>query len=327
MVKALEKFNLDNLESLNKAQVELSNMLLKFFDQLPDQQSIESAINAALQSFFSKPLSLNFNNIQFKSTNDVLLDTNEYQAFFSQIALPPSAENIILEVENSLFKSLVYAILGTDPSENIMTAKPSDVERGIFSFILLKILAQIFQTIGADLPGKLQLVDSSSNFNDLKGVLKTSANVAIVNSNIRFGTQSSYIKLLIPESVLRNYLATPQESTLTKSDKLGLALRRATGIKTPIRTHVGTISLSDDEIKNLDIDDIILLDQSTVKLDEDANSLNGTVESNIGDPDFGILKSQISVSPQGHYTVKIKDFATHMASNIKPYRKEEKGSA
>lgn len=307
MVKSLEKYTFDDLQSYSSAEAKLTNDLLSIGREVPSAKDFETSINQELENTLQKSIVFSTPEIKVQRASSLWETVGGYHAYFACVALPPAQKLLVFEVESVLFKKMVYSLLGIEPPENNLNDPSSEVERGAFSFILLKCLKAMAASFKDQLPGQFQLARQLSTSLSFKSIYKSDDTLICIRLGVKLGTYSSYVRLVIPQQLFDEL--TKDKAAYEAPEQINhLGLMRAEGIEVPIRTQLGTVALSVSDLKGLEKDDIILLDHTSTELN------NGVVEGeasiSFGDPASLSAKGKFRLGHTGNYEVELQSLNT-----------------
>lgn len=287
-----------DLPKLTKEQVVLANWLCDGLDFL----SLSSDLKQDLEQLLK-------NTLQVDATIQALAPTLATPDMaspncFATLAIPPHAGTLFLELDPRLVKSVIYKVLGDvtkTPEDGI---KISAAERGIFSFMGLKILQVVQTYIDANLGLRLQWISLGQE-------TKPASPMVCMGFSIQLAELSSFARLWLPKETLGALQKIfVSKTTLPASEKIRVGLRRSLGLNLPLVVELGRVSLKPKEIASLEVEDIIVLEESVVHLKEPG--LVGNVMCQLGDPTVGSVKGRLILTKSGRYAVQVLNiFGAH----------------
>lgn len=298
MVKSIEKVTFDDLPKYSKDEIALANCTAHFFDEVPQAESIEKALVRAFSQDKTAQADLALDHVSFMSSQELLEPEKGYNALYVAIALPPQKGKAVMEIDNYLFKNIVYELLGITPDESLMQRPPSDVEKGVFSYMLLKFFHELHGLIGESLPGRAQILGMANEISLLGSHFNAQTHWASYHAMLSVGEKKGYIRLLLPQELVLA-LNMPTKTLAQEAETWRLASQRAAGMSVSVRTKIGTLHLSKSDLSNLETDDIILLEHPNVALSD--AGLSGSVEGGVGVPEAGTIRAKLVLTQNGNY--------------------------
>lgn len=306
MVKSIERITFDDLPKYTSDEVALANSTAHFFDAVPRADSIEAALLGAFSQDKKAKAEITLDHVSFLDSQELLGPKKGYNALYVAVALPPQKGKAILEIDNYLFKNIVYELLGVTPDETLMQRPPSDVEKGVFSYLLLKFFHELHGLIGDSLPGRAQILGMANDIHLLGSHFDAQTHWASYHAMVRVGDKKGYVRLLMPKELVLA-LNMPVKTRQQEREVWRLAAQRAAGKSVPIRTQIGQLSLSASDLSGLETDDIILLEHPNVVLSE--GGLSGNVGGTIGLPQAGTVQGKLILTQNGNYGLLVEQLS------------------
>lgn len=289
MSKAITPFSFSALPKLSSADLQMAN-------RIPDLKKILQTDNHLIAELQNTLQTLTHDNISFSFDNLSLVQT-EYYSQISQtgncfIVLSHPLKNglIFLETDENIAKNWVYKMLGGD-KPSVQTHQLSEVESGLLSFIILKML-NTWQNVS------LKLVELGPSFDLVKKYLKPNSPLILLNYKI---SAASFCRVAMSYELMGEFL----NKSSNHNNDVSIGLQRCAALQIPIVAEVGSVNLKPSELSALDIDDIIVLENCNAHLKEPG--LIGNVQAKIGTPEQGSFKGNILLTKNGRYALQVSN--------------------
>lgn len=267
--------------------------------------ALTQALQAALDACGALPsgrLSFSFGSSRLLSLKTALGTFSERGptvfGFLSKQEIP-----FALLLEEKTASDLVYLLLGSTGEAPSQKHELSAVEEGLLSFVL----ALLFETLQKHI---IDGLGTSIHFGPLTKSLTLEEAFAKESQLLKLSIDCKIDQLQAPVHVL--VAAAPLQALITTPDRpedrdeiLKRAFHRASETKTPASCVIGQLSLAPEDIKALEVDDIVVLESSRVKMN--GNVLTGEADCLLGDPQFAKATAQLSLAPNGRYVMQISD--------------------
>ena len=185
----------------------------------------------------------------------------------------------------------------------------SDIEEGIFTFILLKAL-DLCQNTFADENGiQLQLLEQSHSLDNLLPEWEDEELLHVVGFRVFMDLKVGYLRLIIPERLLQNagLLQVPTDGPTWQRLKANLleTFRWLDDSLFPLQVEAGRSDLSLSDLRELGDEDIILLENTDLKVN--GEEISGEVRCTFGKGIRGYLRSDLKVSEEEIFQVVVRD--------------------
>ncbi|MBI3179202.1 MAG: FliM/FliN family flagellar motor switch protein, partial [Deltaproteobacteria bacterium] len=237
------------------------------------------------------------------------------------VGMAPREEKVIIEIDLYFVYRAVGKLLGTKSSIDVHRPL-TEIEQGVFLFLALKA----FGLVASDFQSPEQLAfrveDIRNDVRSCAEVLRTDDWWLAFTYKFYYDTDSGVIRVLVPRSFARGVVYAPPPEGTT------LALRRRNRIRARLRPFrkmpvdgyidVGTIELTRRDLMALEPGDIVLLEQTSVRLEDEVPigpaqmriglgkscAIHGSLAMNEGVYVFGIEDIVVEKVPDSHDPVE-----------------------
>jgi type III secretion system YscQ/HrcQ family protein len=188
------------------------------------------------------------------------------------IGLAPLAEKILLEVDLRFVYRVVDKLLGGNGLAIDIHRPLTEIEQGVFSYVILKVLALFHQEGGFVSPEQIaiRLEDMRSDLKSTADIIRHEELWVCATWKMNFELDVGYIRALAPASLARRVLSTlpPQDAAMQKRmhDCIRSRMDRLAGVVVEAPIEAGRIELSRENIEDLDPGDIVLFDSTSIRL-------------------------------------------------------------
>jgi len=296
MKGTISPFDFSQLPKISRAKLLSSRATADFHLDIDD---VNSTLRGLLQNseaplFSNYPLILKSHSFV---KGDLALESSSESKTTVQGFLTNEAIPFALSLQKQDAKLLVHHLLGGDTS----LASGSDltpIEEGVFTFLVTSVMHAIREHFLDGFGLSLRLAPMESTIQ--REIFHSSSQVLELSFQVDLPARTIKINLLVDaHQSLLSLFVKPRPS----SDLLSNTLELVQAASFPVTAHIGEFSLSADELLSLEVDDIVLLDSSGIKLD--SNVLSGEMTCNIGEPTFESIRGRLSLSESGNYFLAV----------------------
>lgn len=241
---------------------------------------------------FRQEVTIEFDHLRSMTFEEIAMSVPEH-ACLVRVGLPPKEEKALWEIDPVLATVLVERLLGGRGDDVGMSRPFTDIERGVLTYGVLKI-ANAFQVNlqqGSELAVRVEAIEQSidpfrQNFQDDLAFHSISLKAS-------FGGAVAFSRVFIPHTLTAGAFSLPEEPEGSEGywQQLRRNLNRVGEQWMVGRIRVATIDLGPDDIKALDIGDIVLIENH--QLQGTGESLSGTAELRLGRAKNGIVKTAL----------------------------------
>jgi len=315
MAKKLRRFRWSSLPKLSRQHVRVMNALLAHFPQTPFERGFKTRLREALEPVLHADVDIWLSSV----------DVTEGSAIGQRLAEPcctavlglvGRAEKALVEIDLPSAQSAIDKLLGGDGADVDQNRALSEIEEGVFSFIMLKSLAVIQETLGGERQIALKLEGFYGSLATLQQRFDLDDRFAVLTFKLFIDKAVGVLRLYLPSTLIDNEFSAswPTEGPALERLLLSYADRKEMVrlLRTPMSIEVGRLSLAMNDLDTLDTEDIVLVEQTDASIgrnDDDADApsfLQGTVTCRVGDGAHGTLLGTLGVGVNGRYEVGIE---------------------
>jgi type III secretion system YscQ/HrcQ family protein len=316
MAKKLRKFRWSNLPRLTRQGVSIMNGLLAHLPQTPFERGFKDRLRAVLEPALHADLDVWLTGIDVVSGASIgqrLADP----CCAAVIGLAGRSEKGLLEVDLASAQTAIDRLLGGDGADVDQTRPLSEIEEGVFTFVLLKFLAIVHETFGGERQWGLKLEGLHGSLEALQGRVDLDGDFAVLGFKLFVDSHVGVARFYLPASLVRTEFAPSWPSHGPALERLlfSYADRKEMVrlLRAPLRVEVGRLSLAMNDLDGLEADDIVLVEQTDARImrddpedDEAPSYLSGQVTCHVGDGAHGSIVGSVAVGANGRYEVAIE---------------------
>jgi flagellar motor switch protein FliM len=316
MAKKLRKFRWANLPRLTRQSVSVMNALLAHLPQTPFERGFKDRLRGALEPALHADLDVWLTGIDVvpgAAIGQRLADP----CCAAVIGLAGRGEKCLLEVDLASAQTAIDRLLGGDGADVDQSRALSEIEEGVFTFVLLKLLAVLHETFGGERQWGLKLEGLHGSLEALQGRIALDDDFAVLGFKLFVDSHVGLARFYLPASLVRTEFAPTWPSAGPALERLlfSYADRKELVrlLRAPLRVEVGRLSLAMNDLDGLEADDIVLVEQTDARIvrddpeDDDVPSyLSGQVTCHIGDGAHGSIIGNVAVGAGGRYEVAIE---------------------
>jgi flagellar motor switch protein FliM len=293
-------YKFSGLEKVTTTQRLLTERLAWMLPGVSDRGGVEPELLVRLKSLLDAELELRVDYVHVVTPRTV----GRYVAaptFLAVLAPLPHRTRGLLEVELALSHRAIDLLLGG--SGEMSTLRPlTEIEEAVMSFLVLETLKVLAPYLDPGLP-RLRLEGLARRLEEALALLAEEPHVVVVQLKAVLGGQDGFIRLFLPESVLRmaNEPALGAERARRQMLRVGPHLSRLSGFKAWMRVEIGRTEVSADDLAALEPKSVVLLDELTAFPHK---AEGGTARLKLGLGRAGTLDAELFLD-QGHFFARV----------------------
>lgn len=287
---------------------------LHFFDTLasvlPPSLVSEDFINdlvESVQKYVHAPIDWSWTN------QDRFLDANQLSRYciqpnlLAQLALLPFESRVLIEFDPRISEMMVDRALGGSESSGTVSRSLSEIEKGVFTFLFLKVLNKVQQSWAAQAQVEFRLDGLSDSLDDLRAPLDPEDLYYRKEIRIQFQQQHGFLRIYTPVSLIQEILGRTQTTPAQEFEYLRQQLHRVAEVPLSGSVRVGVVELSEADFAGIEEDDIILLRECTASRQENG-LLEGMATLQFGeDSTYGVRCAILDQSSPAQSLIRIEE--------------------
>lgn len=307
MARRLRRYKLTGLPRLTRAQARVLNAMMAYLPQTSFESDFKDRLRQVIEPLVHADIDLWFDGITRVEAGKLGAHLTD-PSCVALVGMLPKEHQLLVEVDLTVAQQAVDRMLGGTAEDTDGQRPLSEIEEGVFSFILLKALALVQEGVGGDHQVALKLNGIVGSHDELQGRVPDDTTYLVAGFKLFFDLAVGFLRIYLPEEVVRTELASPRPlegpAFSRKMKRLGALAPRVANLKVPLRVEVGRIPFSVADLQALDTGDIILIEDPQVHLS--GGALSGQVSAFVGKGHFGTIRGSLATGEGGSYEVAIE---------------------
>lgn len=298
----IKPFKLDNLKKVSRREQELIHALYEFLPATEVREKVHVAIRKALIKHLGRDIRYFLSSVETISFNEFSTALPECPVVVV-LGLAPIGKKLIIHVDHHIANLLINKLLGGG-DVTMGEVKPlTETEQGVMQYLVMQILSQIYSSGGAEPRVHFRMDRFLFDPGDVRKLVDAREKVCILTVNVTIFDQSGFIRLVFPDPFLEEIVNLSEGAGQTKGERkyFGHALHKWGFVKTSVWGEAGNSLLNPVEIRDLEPGDVILFDESDLKLT--GGEMKGNIVLHFGAGGKGVDASLVE---SGAKTIKCK---------------------
>lgn len=287
--RAWRPFTFSNLEKVSKRHAQLIKNLEWLLPNVRATGEVSSAVQTRLQQMLEEDVSLHAEYVHVVPMAQLRHYVGE-PTFLAVLAPQPNKARGLLEVELGLAHHAIDMLLG-GTGEAVALRPLTDIEEGVMTYVIIETLKALAPSVDPSLP-KLRIEGVVRSFDEVQSLLPENDSLAVVQLKAVFGSQSGYMRLVIPEEVLASS-NPPTDAAVRRARRAADAEAHGSRLrneKVSLRAEIGSVEIAASELAQLGEGDVVLIDEVSARPDRGEG---GTARVRVGPGRTGHLETDI----------------------------------
>ena len=304
--RKLRRYKFSGLPKLTREQVRVLNAMMGYLPSSPFEADFKDKLREVLEPLVHADIDLWLDTVSVVPPGGLEGHLCS-PTCVAAVGLLPTAHTMLVEIDLTVAQQAVDKMLGGD-AEDVDGQRPlSEIEEGVFSFILLRALELAQQGFGTEHQLALKLNGVYGRYDALAARISEQTAWTCVSYKLFFDIAVGFVRLYVPNEIVSETLARPQHlegpAQSRALRRLGETAPRIGALKVALQIEVGRIPFAYQDLAGLDAGDIILIEDPTVRLVGEA--LDGQVRAHVGLGNYGTVQGTLMVGETGTYEVAI----------------------
>jgi flagellar motor switch protein FliM len=270
--KRIKRFRRGELERISRDVLDLHKAMLRAMPEGVFDHDFTRKVGEVVHRYAGMDIDLWLDSVR-------VLKRTELRALIpgitliNVIGLAPLAEKALLEVDLRFVYRVVDKLLGGNGMAIDIHRPLTEIEQGVFSYVVLKVLALFHQeAIVSPEQVAIRLEDMRSDLKSAADIIRHEEIWVCAAWKMNFDLDVGYIRVLVPASLARRILSAspPQDAGIQKRvhDRIRRRMNRLAGVVVDAPVEAGRIELTRDQFESLDPGDIVFFDATSLRLEQ-----------------------------------------------------------
>ncbi len=277
------------LDKVSKQQVSLLRRLEWMLPNVRSTGEVSESVKRRLSELMEEPVSLQAEYVHIVPPSKVRQYVSE-PTFLAVLAPQPNKTRGLLEVEINLAHTAIDMLMG-GAGEAVALRPLTDIEEGVMTYVIIETLKALAPTMDQNMP-KLRVEGLAKSFDEAMTLLGEVENLAVVQLRASIGSQTGYLRLFIPESVLAQANPPPmgQVRRARRSAEASAHAMRLRLVRCWVRAEIGTVDIMAADLAQVRPKDVIIVDSLSARPDKKAG---GTARLRVGYGRMGYVRAEV----------------------------------
>ena len=210
------------------------------------------------------------------------------------IGVGPSPHKVLLELDRGVAALVIDRLLGGRGEINTVRRRLTEIEQGVLSFVILRVVALLNEGFQGGLRLALNLDRFVSSVEELGESLAEVETLHVLGFRLGVGERAGYARVLFPDALVTERFGAPISQGPSTDEELdhmrgNLAVMGEQEVEA--RVEVATLDLSPDDVASIEVGDIIVLENHAMRLTP--GGIEGEAFVRIGDGRNGGLRGRL----------------------------------
>ena len=306
-MSSVKPFEFKNLPRLTKAQADVLQAVSTYLSHRPFAPEFRDTVAELLGKLLKETVKLSPLEIRPTTASQVRGMIPD-SGCFVLLGVAPTPSQILVDIDPGMSALTIERLLGGMGSGERIVRPLTEIEQGVLSYLILKVLGVFYQGWQQGRQVALTLNGFASKAEELESYVASDENYYLLGIRLGAGDHIGYARLFLPGSLISSITANLPQSGTGPDD---LAYMRKTLMslgEQPITAIVeaATQNLESDVIATLEVGDIIIIENHQLTLGASGSLERGSLFVRVGTGRNGGLRGQL-INDEGHLKFELTD--------------------
>ena len=303
----IKPFPFERLPKISRQDASLLEALQGFLPRIRFTQELGRSI----KQLISKELGIGFSyrreKVSIVSVADSLRKFSDPGVYLI-LGMAPLDQKAVLELDPFLSHLVVDKLLG-GPGEPLTSTRPlTEIEQGVLSYLLLKVLFHIYEKTGETARVHLRLEGIRFSPREILPSVEEKEKGALMTFRLTIGDRAGYARLILPDPFVHRGLVDPLQAVEEMGERdqnyFSARLRNLGFVGTELWVELGRTNLTVGEIKSLEPGDVVLLEKTQARIQ--GGRLEGHLPVRVGRGESGSFRGRV-ISEAGRIQLRVEE--------------------
>jgi len=290
---ASHPYQFKDLPRFSREQIALEASLSRYLAGRPYNPEFAVALGTELERYLKLPCKIA--GLEMKSMARAELDALlPAVACIVVVGAAPGAHKIVVEIDMGLASSIIERLLGGSGEAERIQRPLTEIEEGVLSFLVLKVLNHFHEGLEHGHELALCLDRFAAKIGDIASIIDTEASYVVLGTRVGIGRQLGYVRIFLPAALVTERFGKPVPqggATGEEGPRMLRLLEILADAPVTGRVEMATLDLSPDDLAHLELGDIVIIENHEVV--KTADGMAGNVFVRLGAGKNGGLKAKL----------------------------------
>jgi flagellar motor switch protein FliM len=297
---SIRPFQFTGLPRLTREQVAVQQSLATYLSFQPFSDDFATSLAGMIEGYFKQPCNVSAPDLKTIARRE-LGTVVPAMTCLLVVGAAPTEHKILVDLDTSLAAYCIDRLLGGSGDVGRIQRPLTEIEEGVLSFMLLKVLAHFQNGWSTGRELALTLDRFASKLEDVSDLVDPVSHYCMIGARIGIGKRVGYARLFLPNGLItQTFGAAAGEGKVTPAelDYMRRVLRSMGERTVEAKVEIATLDLSADDVASIEVGDIIVLENHEVT--NTPQGLTGSAFVRIGDGNNGGLRGRLLNEGETH---------------------------
>lgn len=294
---AIRSFKWEGLKKVSARELALTDALFEFLPATGIREHVALAVRKTLIGHLGQDVKYFLDSVSEASFADFSKDLSE-PAVIIVFGMKPVEQKGFIHIDGHLARVIIDRLLGGRGESVGEVSELTETEQGVLQYLIMQLMAEVYKLCGSSPRVHFRFERFAFHGKDLVNFVSPKDTMAVLNWRVSCFGKSGFVRLVFPDPFVSQAFLSPEVIDAKKMPAemahFKRQLERFGFIKTTIWAEGGRVTLSGEEIDDLEPGDVLLLDETLASMQDD--ELTGEVLIRAGQGEKSSVRAKIKRS-------------------------------
>jgi flagellar motor switch protein FliM len=219
--------------------------------------------------------------------------------------MSPLDSKVLVHIDHVIAHHIIDRLLGGSGDISPEVRLLTEAEIGVLQYLIMQLLMRLHAVCGHDERIHFRFEQVLQRSENLVPLVPSKGDGVVITVRLGFADHVGFVRLLFPNPFISEAMVEPLRLPETAGERRYWKTRMEAfgNIKASVWAEAGVVTIHPDELRNLEVGDVVLLDESDVRLKNKA--VEGDLKLRVGDGQHGWARARVDVDQETlHCTIE-----------------------
>lgn len=286
-----------DLKTISQKSVEATEALFSFLPATGARDSIINELRKVLMQHLG-------NETYFLTESADVVPCRRWLSALSDpsivavLGMSPLNSKVLVHIDHVIAHHVIDRLLGgtgeITPEVRLLT----EAEVGVLQYLIMQLLMRLHSICGHDERVFFRFEQILQRAENLVALVPAKEDGVVVTIRLGFADHVGFVRVLFPNPFISEAMLEPLRGPETAGERRYWKSRmEAFGdMKASVWAEAGVVTIHPDELQNLEVGDVVLLDESDVRLKN--KTVKGKLKLRVGDGQHGWVRAKVDADQE-----------------------------
>lgn len=214
------------------------------------------------------------------------------------LGMSPLKSKVLVHIDHVIAHHVIDRLLGGSGDITPEVRLLTEAEIGVLQYLIMQLLMRLHAICGHDERIHFRFEQILQRSENLVPFVPSKEDGVVLTVRLGFADHVGFVRLLFPNPFISEAMVKPLQGPETAGECLHWKSRmEAFGdMKASVWAEAGVVTIHPDELQDLEVGDVVLLDESDVRLKN--KKVEGDLKLRVGDGQHGWVRAKVDVDQE-----------------------------